>query len=838
MVECWIRRTLWILAALLPSGASATTYAVMSYGFSWIDSSTHTKLGPTTGGVYSSLYKFSGASDCGSSSPIIDDIISDSIPLGFTFTFGNKNFTSVRVMTNGRLQFDNATCGYGSPVTQLPYPDSGLNYSMRIYGNDLDPTLKSEQSEYSTDCTSRSSCYVSYKSIGTAPNRGFVVTWNNVPEWTATNSASGSYNLQVILNENGTFIYQYGADTPGPQATLGQIGWQISTTDYAVAATGFPANNSAFFFYIPGSAAVTPGAFNAFDSDTWVGSTNGVIKTKIAGNAFTLDVAALTSTPSVLTTFTGAVKVELVDASSAAACTSMTAIQTIASSYTFTAGDKGRHTFSNISQANAYRNVKARISYPAASPTTVACSTDAFAIRPDSFGVTVKDGDWASAGTTRTLNATSASGMPIHKAGRPLTLTVTAYNSSSVVTTNYAGSPTVSINCLLPTTGCVAGTFATGTFVGSNGVLTSTTASYSEVGVVGLTVLDSSFAAVDVGDGSSSSQLNIASSPLSVGRFVPDHFDLTLNTPAFAPACAIFSYVGQPIKYATNPQVSVAAKNASGSTTQNYTASLWRITASSMTPSYSTDPAHALTVLTASSPSVVDNGGGNGTLTFADTASHIVAVNRGDPLAPFNAEIAMSFSLSDADGVTVANVNGAPASNPVSFGAASAGNGIAFSGGYKSHRWGRLVLQNAFGSELSSLSVPLFVEYFNGSAFIRNSADNCTSLTLNSQLKLSNQTTAGGALQAGNTAMTIFPSGATRATLAHATLSNGDAGLSFSAPGTGNTGYVEVASDFSSLSWLLFDWDHDGMHDDSPGARASFGLYRGNGKQLYQREVY
>ena len=385
------------LICCFPSWVAATTYSVAATAYSWIDASTHTKLGPTTGGVYSSLYSFSDTGGCGTAPPDIDDTLSSNIPLGFTFTYGAMPFTSVRIMTNGRIQFNNnTTCGYGSPVTQIPYPDPSLTYSMRIYGNDLDPSLQSEISGYSTPCTSRSSCYISYASLGTAPNRSFVVTYNNIPEWAATNAATGNYNLQIILKENGQFIFQYGADTPGPQATVAQIGWEISTTDYAVAGIGYPSNNSAFLFFIPSTGIVTPGAFNAFDTTTWLGSTTGMIQTKIAGSAFTLDVVALTATPTVLTNFNGSVKVELVDASSSASCSAMTSIQTVVSSYNFTGSDAGRHTFSGITQAQAYPKVGVRISYPATSPTQVVCSTDQFAIRPNSFTVQASDATWST----------------------------------------------------------------------------------------------------------------------------------------------------------------------------------------------------------------------------------------------------------------------------------------------------------------------------------------------------------------------------------------------------------------------------------------------------------
>ena len=88
-------------------------------------------------------------------------------------------------MSNGRVQFNNnTTCEHGSPVQVKPYPDASLNYTMRIYGNDLDPTSKIDSPSYNTPCVDKAVCYVSYATIGTAPYRSFVVTWNNVPEWT------------------------------------------------------------------------------------------------------------------------------------------------------------------------------------------------------------------------------------------------------------------------------------------------------------------------------------------------------------------------------------------------------------------------------------------------------------------------------------------------------------------------------------------------------------------------------------------------------------------------------------------------------------------------------
>lgn len=262
---------LWLLltGVLMPvHAAQAATYINKAIPFNWINTSTHAHVGYNT-----TPYKMNGTispgTACGTAPPVLDDTISDNIPIGFNFSYGGTVFTSARIMSNGRLQFNNNTaCGYGSPVTQLPYvynksATDNLNYSMRIYGNDLDPTPQANAS-YSTACKLTSTCYMSYASIGTAPNRQFVVTWNNVPEWASGGSTSGNYNLQLILNEDGSFIYQYGTDTPGPQAPLGQVGWQLSASDYDIPGVGLPANNSAILFYIP-----TPIAQYHFQQSAW-----------------------------------------------------------------------------------------------------------------------------------------------------------------------------------------------------------------------------------------------------------------------------------------------------------------------------------------------------------------------------------------------------------------------------------------------------------------------------------------------------------------------------------------------------------------------------------------
>ena len=282
--------SLLVLLILSPLSAQAVTYANTSTTFNWVDSSSHTKIGYNT-----APYKFNGttgAYTCGTTPPIIDDTLSDAIPIGFNFVYAGVSFSSLRIMTNGRVQFNNnMTCGYGSPVQQLPYYDASLNYSMRIYGNDLDPTSKVDRPTYNTPCVDKSVCYISYATIGSAPYRSFVVTWNNIPEWTNGSNPVGAYNLQLILQENGEFIYQYGADTPGPQASLGQVGWQVDSSDYDTPQVGFPTNNSAIKFFIP-----QPVAEYRMEQTSWSSAVGQVLDTSGNGRHGTA-LGAIQTTP-------------------------------------------------------------------------------------------------------------------------------------------------------------------------------------------------------------------------------------------------------------------------------------------------------------------------------------------------------------------------------------------------------------------------------------------------------------------------------------------------------------------------------------------------------------
>ena len=584
-----------------------------------------------------------------------------------------------------------------------------------------------------------------------------------------------------------------------------------------------------------------PSGFNAFEAGTAAGSVSGVIKTKIAAGAFGLDVVAINGgATAVDTTFAGGVRLELVDASAGANCGTYGLIQNLGT-LTFTAADLGRKTLAGISEPDAWPNARIRMRYPATgAPTITACSTDNFAIRPASFGgVTASDASSATAGTTRALTNVAVAGGNVHKAGRPFSIAATARNAVGGTTFNYAGSPAASLTaCLLPAAGCTLGALSTVTWTAVSGTVTTSNASYSEVGAFAMKLADASFAAVDAADGSTAAERTIESAAVNVGRFVPDHFDLTTaSTPVFKTfndtTCAVrsFTYAGQPFGYLTLPQATITAKNAAGVTTLNYSGALWKLTPAGAVQSH-TPVTGNLDIGLLGAPTVTESGGGMGTLIA--NADDEIAFVRTVPVAPFLADISLTMSIQD---IAEAGVSG---NGTVDTLVSALFASIAFDVSNQI-RFGQLILSNAHGSELLGLPVPIETRYWNGSGFVLNADDHCTQLA-DANVALSNWQRD---LNACNTSVTLF-----------GRFNAGRGNLRLSAPGTGNTGSVDLAlqlgavaggstcvggaaaaSAAASKSWLQGRWSGPD-YDDNPSARASFGLHRGSKPLIYLREMY
>ena len=607
-----------------------------------------------------------------------------------------------------------------------------------------------------------------------------------------------------------------------------------------------------------------------FDAVETGGAAYSPIYTKLAGTTFNLDIRNQSGVSQTVT------QVEIVDASSGT-CSSYSGLAnstTSGSSWSFTGAQVRNFAFN---YANAVRDARIRIITNA----STSCSSDNFAIRPTSFSVNSPNALSSTGGATAT---------PIVKAGAAFELDATSVN-------NYTGTAVINNNRVVAHSGAaqngtVGGTFSAATS-GSSWISKGTSFTYSEVGNFHFTPWgvydDGSFANVDRGkstpecviDNKLGSTVDPAdpnvidgngkfgcyfggtdtvggtiTSPY-FGRFIPDHFSLSdsaltnrsdINSGAGCSPGSAFTYMGEPIK----TSFTLTAKNGVGNTTQNYTGAYAKLSASPAWTSYNMSDSVGLwgiatgytyggstckVLFDSATPSVNSFGSctgatpglfigrtagprvtissssvsawANGIATFGTN----VTLERGDAPDGSYGSLNIGVAPKDSDGVQLQSVALNLDTDNDTFSERT-------SLGTTQILFGRLSLQNAYGSELLALPMPLTAEYWNGTSWVTNAVDSCTALTAPAD---------GSGL-----ALNLASTGTTTSTLSNP-LDSGDAGFSLAAPGATHTGYVDVTIN-SSPPWLDFKWD--GVHDTDPTARATFGIYKGNSRFIYIRELY
>jgi uncharacterized repeat protein (TIGR01451 family) len=536
--------------------------------------------------------------------------------------------------------------------------------------------------------------------------------------------------------------------------------------------------------------------------------------TKLSGTAFGVDVLALSNSTTINTNYTGSVDVDLVD-TSAMACPTGAGLNT-ATTINFVSGNAGRKNL-NLTYSGAAPNVRVRMKQGASAP---ACSTDNFAIRPSGAQIV----------TTANAVAPSATASPQFKAGTNFALSATTNPSS------YAGNWTLDTSKLSAQTTTQDTVVATGGVVGS---LTPTTlvanaaaanATYSEVGYAYLApgaFIDTSFTAVDRTNGdcitNTAGGANVSDTlsggkygcdignrtTVSLGRFYPDH--LSVSAPSVTPFCGAsptndFTYFGQD-SFATT--FTLTAQNLANATTQNYRGVFAKLNLGNYA-AYGFTTAAALPAGSALASSATAP---TGTWTNG-VASNIVARHQVSRPTAATAE-------------TLVTVNAAPTDGEASAAAAAVGANVRL-------RYGRLRMQNAYGSELLDLPVPFEAQYWTGAYYATNTWDSCTVLPMSS-LVMGNFT---GSLLPCNTQIT--PTG-------NQTLSGGkiSGGLKLAKPGTGRSGSVDLAFNVSNTptgNTCLSATSSAATAANLPwfgpniGGRATFGIYRT--PLIYLRENY
>jgi len=437
--------------------------------------------------------------------------------------------------------------------------------------------------------------------------------------------------------------------------------------------------------------------------------------------------------------------------------------------------------------------------------------SDVFTTIPAKFYVTSADANNDCASGDATCSA-------FKKAGETFNLNIRAACTDNTVTPNFQ------LNNIIVTHDNIApnineGTLSVGTFnmiAVDSGAHTIINETVSEVGVFTFTATTPNI--TDTSNIYYGLTLNSGTSD-NIGRFYPDHF--TVDSPTLSNRSDIvgcvdpFTYMDENMQFDFN----LRAENSSNALTLNYVNTFAKLnvtTLAQMNYGATNNNTDYSVRTVASSSGNFTNGIAAVTATISLTRQSVTQV----PLTAYTIGIAPQ----DSDAVLLANYN------------------LALSGGSNTHgslgqtelRFGRGIINNAFGSEFVALSVPWLAQYYNTvqSGFITNTDDSCTPLST-SILDLSNS----GSNPAQGVSSISIGSGTTTATVNNNPVSSGDANLIFSPPSS--PGFTDIDINFSTFDYLQFDWDNNGTHDNNPPTvRATFGSYRGDDRIIYWKELF
>ena len=127
-----------------------------------------------------------------------DDQVRQGVPLGFSFPYYGNEYSTVAVSANGYASVG-TTYHYGNHYS-IPEPAAPNGY-MAPFATDLYPMA------------GRSA--VRYRTFGQAPDRRFVLQWSQMAHY---DDREASYSFQLLLGEDGSIEFQYGAMSDGALA--------------------------------------------------------------------------------------------------------------------------------------------------------------------------------------------------------------------------------------------------------------------------------------------------------------------------------------------------------------------------------------------------------------------------------------------------------------------------------------------------------------------------------------------------------------------------------------------------------------------------------------------
>ncbi|WP_341661271.1 DUF6701 domain-containing protein [Vibrio sp.] len=414
------------------------------------------------------------------------------------------------------------------------------------------------------------------------------------------------------------------------------------------------------------------------------------------------------------------------------------------------------------------------------------------------------------------------------KAGASFNLEVTALGQTNQPTPNYTHSGIdVAHKLASPDTATSQeGTISTVSYdhsavAGSTNIVPQ---SLSEVGVFDFTITPPA-----TFNGSNAKTIAPAKSVYL--RFIPAYFAASIfQSPTLQATCNnSFSYIGQPFGYLLAPRLALNPKATNGADVTNYQfGDFWRYDSSWPTRSYS-DTNTSESISYDEDAASVDRFTDPGNASIVQLNNEQITYAKGvSPINSFSANLQLTLGASDItdqDGVCYKTADSNSTSDCL---------GISFnSDNAMQLYWGRLLINDTYGSELSALRQRLELQYYNSNQFVTNTADACTNFGSVTNFDFSSSD------------YTVVTSGSpippeVDASLTSATASSGESWLEFSAPGSGNTGTITSSFDMQlrGVPWLREDVDNDGSFDDnnSVSGQVQFGIYRGSDRVIWWNE--
>jgi len=508
--------------------------------------------------------------------------------------------------------------------------------------------------------------------------------------------------------------------------------------------------------------------------------------------------------------------------------------------YKWTGAERGRKTYTSITVSKPVANARVRIYgmgcspvFPFSCTTSTQCSRDSFSVRPASLVVA----------STPTSASTQAAGVNY-------TMTATAVNAAGTTITTYTGTP------VLTTTGITdwnSQTVQSGAFTGTFGAavagVSSGSFSYGDFGQLSIpagAVKDSNYVTTG-GSGDVASNDCVANSSsntangsglygcnignqaaVSTPRFIPHHYAVTH---AITPACNNkFTYFGQPFNFT----MSVEALNASGGRLTRLTSgapnkptmSITQLNSGSATINPVTIPAANL-VWSDNSTFGTSSGGAyfTSTTTSAPYSAGAIAVTTTRPAGlsyasaapPSYESFVLRTTSSDAN-ITLCN-------------GVVVGSSTTCDSPVTALRYGVLKLNDGVSTPLSPATIQISARYWNGSAFVTNTDDTCTTIQFNTGTIASSGTPKPVAKNASTTL-----SNGVGALMLSATLSSN---LAIRLGGSDNNCVAATSGTVTSpnaLSSYLGALSCSASYDKDPSSGLTFGTLRST--YIYRAEKF